>query len=203
MGFLRFLLSLLFPLSDSAAVIESATPESFDRLLSPRQLSPRVVGLLPYRHTLVRSAVLEAKFHNNRKAISLLAGVLAQYLESVSEDERVLGSGVRVLVPVPLGLGRKRERGYNQIEEVCGALSEKIDTALIVRVRETRPQTSLSKRERVENVKDAFAVRGAVDPSAHYVVVDDVTTTGSTMHEVMNVLLRAGAQEVDGIALAY
>ena len=200
---LRSLLSLLFPLRDNAALVEETSFENFSRLISPRQLTGSTVGLLPYRHRVIRSIILEAKFNRNKKAISLLSGVLKDYIEGISEDSAVLGNTTYVLVPVPLGADRQKKRGYNQVEEVCRATGLPVNAGLLERTRETLPQTELKRGARLENVRGAFAVAGTIDPSVTYVVVDDVTTTGATMQEVMETLTAAGSKSVKGVAFAY
>jgi len=199
MDIVRFLLSLLFPFSSTAQTVEAATPASFSRLLSPRQLTPRIASLLPYRHKVVRAVVREAKFHDSKKAVRLLADVLHDYLLDMERgtQEKL------ILVPVPLGSARLKERGYNQAERVCRLLPFETNARLVERIRETRPQTSLSRTKRMQNVKEAFVVSGAIDPGAQYVVIDDVTTTGSTMQEVITTLEGAGAAHVEGVALSY
>lgn len=197
------LLSLLFPLSDSARIVDEISRDDIGRVILPRILNDGRVGLLPYRHKHVRAIIREAKFRNNQKALGLLAGVLTEYIEGLQEDEQAFQSSPRVLIPVPLGKERERERGHNQSEIVCQMTGLPCASNFVTRIKETVPQTSLSKQERLENVRDAFRVDGTIDPLVEYVVVDDVTTTGATMEEVMRALSRAGAHRVSGIALAY
>jgi ComF family protein len=100
---------------------------------------------------------------------------------------------VDALVPVPLHPSKQRERGFNQ----SLLLAERMSTAagvpvmnVLHRTKKTVSQTSLSGRERRENVADVFAL----DPSWHprpglrYVLVDDVRTTGATLDACAEVL---------------
>lgn len=196
-------LALLFPESGTAALVREMTHADVASLLSPTMHSKNTVGLLPYRHKIVRAAIVEAKFHANKKATGLLAALLRDYLEEFVLEHAALSPQRYVLVPVPLAPGRLKERGYNQAETLCRETGFEMNTGLLARVRETRPQTSLSRQARIENVRGAFAATRTLDPGVHYIVVDDVTTTGATLHEAAGALSRAGAPHVSAVAVAY
>ena len=108
--------------------------------------------------------------------------------------------GVDALVPVPLHTSRIEQRGYNQSELLAAELAQRIDRPFlpnaIIRTRDTEHQSRLSREERHRNVKGAFEadprwVRGRV-----VVLVDDVSTTGSTISECALALKSAGAHKV-------
>ena len=113
------------------------------------------------------------------------------------------------LLPVPLAPQRLRERGYNQSWELARALARRRGTAsapaMLVRVRDTAHQLQLAPEARSANVREAFAV----DPQSvaalrgrHVVLLDDVMTTGATLHELARTVARAGAARVDAWVLA-
>lgn len=110
-----------------------------------------------------------------------------------------------LLAPVPLAFERHAQRGFNQATEiarrVARTLALPLDAALLLRVRDARPQHLLERAERRRNVRGAFAVRGDVR-GRHVVVVDDVMTTGSTLDEVAMVLKQAGATRVTNLVVA-
>ena len=114
-----------------------------------------------------------------------------------------------VLVPVPLHPARRRDRGYNQAERIAGrlaALTPGCRTEYLLRKRhETVSQTLLGRQERRRNVAGAFDVVAgeSVDPSLRYVVIDDVLTTGATLHACAVALREAGATLVDAAALCH
>jgi len=121
-------------------------------------------------------------------------------------------------VPVPLGPGRLRERGYNQSERLARALSRRWNrpvVELLARTRDTVTQTALTPEARLANVAGAFALRigdcglridGGKSNSAirnpqsamrrPLILVDDVFTTGATLAEAARALERAGARTV-------
>lgn len=108
------------------------------------------------------------------------------------------------LVPVPLHRKRLRHRHFNQAAEISRALSTHTGLPVIHalhRIRPTETQTLLSRQQRMANLRGAFAVtrRGQrwIDASAAgAVLVDDVLTTGSTVHECARILRGAGFQKV-------
>jgi len=105
------------------------------------------------------------------------------------------------LAPVPLHPAKQREREFNQAERLADRLSAatgiRVNRRLIHRVVPTRTQTLLSRDERLENVRHAFAARpGARLDGDRIVLVDDVLTTGATTSACAAALRRAGAGEV-------
>jgi competence protein ComFC len=105
------------------------------------------------------------------------------------------------LVPVPLHRSRQMERQFNQAEEIARSIS--IETGLPVsrllkRVRRTETQTRLSRKQRMDNLRGAFTLRGALtcDLPPGYLLVDDVFTTGSTVDECAKILRKAGVGRI-------
>ena len=96
---------------------------------------------------------------------------------------------VDVIIPVPLHWTRRWKRGYNQAEVVAGAIAEHLDvdlrTDILKRSRRTRTQTKVDPSQKSENVRGAFSVnetRWQEENYRHIVLVDDVFTSGSTLH---------------------
>ena len=112
---------------------------------------------------------------------------------------------VELLVPVPLGPRRLRDRGYNQAAVLAAALSARtgipVREGLLGRTRDTRTQTVLGPAERWANVAGAFGVRGRV-PGTRVALVDDVLTTGATLASCAAALSAAGAGTVGAVTFA-
>ncbi len=118
---------------------------------------------------------------------------------------RALGALDGVLVPVPLGAARSRQRGYNQAEALARALGaltgQPVRADWARRTRETGTQTALTPEERRANIAGAFRA-GPLPAGARVVLVDDVFTTGATLAELAVTLLEAGARTVEAVTFA-
>ena len=108
------------------------------------------------------------------------------------------------LIPVPLGSGRLRSRGYNQSERIAAALGAvtglPVREAWLVRRRETRTQTALTPEARQANVAGAFEAAGVSGQAC--VLVDDVFTTGATLAEAAAALRSGGAARIEAVTFA-
>jgi len=110
-----------------------------------------------------------------------------------------------VLCPVPLGPRRLAERGFNQALEIArplaGLLGVTLQVRLLARPVDTAAQSTMTPAARRRNVRGAFVVEGDVD-GKHVGVVDDVMTSGQTLHEVARTLKHAGAVRVTNLVFA-
>lgn len=135
-----------------------------------------------------------------------LAGTAAEILaERISEQQHV--TRIDVIVPVPLHWTRRRQRGFNQSELIAKVLGERlqlpVSSDLLERIRKTQDQIGLNAKERVENMRGAFATRSKVDASGMRVLlVDDVITTGATLCEAARELRDAGCKSVYAAVIA-
>jgi ComF family protein len=122
------------------------------------------------------------------------------------QDVRIQANPVDGLVPVPLHPTRLRERGFNQADALAETLSKRTRLPVlrcIQRRRYTSTQTQFDRVERMQNLRNAFALRKSNDVRGkHLVLLDDVLTTGSTLHECALVLRAAGAESVRAITVA-
>ena len=114
---------------------------------------------------------------------------------------------ILVIVPVPLHRNRLRNRGFNQAQILAEVVSKKFGipvASVLTRTKDTVPQFNLGRELRQDNVKDSFAVRSDLDTIKNktIVLIDDVTTTGSTIGECAKVLKNNGAKEIWALVLA-
>ena len=114
------------------------------------------------------------------------------------------------LIPVPLSMKKFRSRGYNHAELLASYVAKYfhlvISNKLLVRVKDTRPQYKLGKKERFENIRGAFNIRESAGRRTEIpksvIIIDDIATSFATLHEAAKVLKRAGTKKVLGITFA-
>ena len=112
-------------------------------------------------------------------------------------------TGADFVVPVPLHPSRRRERGFNQSEDLARNIGPPVVLALR-RIRRTSAQADLPAAQRHGNVRDAFALHdtaGRLD-RAIVVLIDDVSTTGATLDACARALKNGGAREVRALTAA-
>ncbi len=159
-------------------------PPAFDATLAVWAYAEPVAGLI---HAL--------KFRGQLP----LAGWFAKELHALGLPPSQL------LLAMPLHPKRLAERGFNQSAEIARALGRLGDVSFdafgLLRMHDTPPQRDLAWSQRRRNVRGAFAVRADV-AGLHVAVVDDVLTTGASLHEVARALKAAGASTVTNLVLA-
>jgi ComF family protein len=133
------------------------------------------------------------KFHRDLAAGLLLSQLMLDGLADASRPQ--------LLLPVPLHRTRLRARGYDQALELARPLARAFALPLrgdlLQRVRATAPQSELDATSRHRNLQGAFAVAPRGRPPAHVALVDDVMTTGATLHAAALAQRAAGVERVD------
>lgn len=112
------------------------------------------------------------------------------------------------IIPVPLHRERLLYRGYNQSEIIGTGVSLSsqipINVNILERIKNTSTQTLKNRFERWQNVEYVFVVRdSALHKNKHFLLIDDVITTGSTIEACANALLKIEGAKVSVASLAY
>lgn len=147
----------------------------------------------------LRSAIHKLKYKHDISLGIVLAGYLIDLLST-------LGWEIDMVAPVPLGVARIKERGYNQAALLARpiAMSTGINykPQALTRIRETRTQVGLTVTQRYENVKHAFRGELSVVEGKSVLIVDDVMTSGATLESCSAALMEAGSISVFALTLA-
>ena len=158
-------------------------------------------SIFPY-HGVMEKALQLVKKEGTKEFVRFFA-------KQVKESQQIFLRQVapECIVPVPLHLSKLRSRGFNQAELLAEALGEEIDLPvrkLLLKKKKTKDQKSLSRNQRIKNVKDAFGVDeeelGTKVP-ASVLLVDDVSTTGSTLTACAHALKARGVTKVSYISI--
>ena len=115
---------------------------------------------------------------------------------------------IDLIIPIPLSKEKMRTRGYNQSESIALGLSAvlniPVQTNTVIRVKNTASQTNKNIAERMENVKNAFAVQDAEKlKNKHVLLIDDVLTTGATLEACARELLTIENCKISIVTIAY
>ncbi len=150
-----------------------------------------------------RSLLHALKYHQGFYSLKDLARILKEtphFTDFLSDA---------ILVPVPLHPAKLRERGFNQSEHIARTLFENSNAraveALLERREFTDSQTQLDRKDRLQNVKNAFALSATANliKNTYYILVDDVFTTGSTLIACARTLRAAGVTQLRAVAIGH
>ena len=142
------------------------------------------------------------KYNGQRKFGRPLISDFAGFLEKSLHH----GGATRpeVLVPAPMDAKRRRQRGFNQAQDIAETIGAQLNIpvapGLVQRVRQVRAQRELNREARLANLSGVFEVTSTVPERV--AIVDDVVTTGATVRVLASVLRDAGAREIQVWALA-
>jgi ComF family protein len=169
-----------------------------------------IFSAISYRG-IVKKLLYQFKY---KPYLSDLKGILGKLLyEGIIQQEafsKFLTYKNIVIISVPLHKKRERIRGYNQSELLAKEISKKLFlpyvSNILIRQKETKPQFTLDKKKRSENIKDAFVVNLKFKiflKDKNILLIDDINTTGATLRECAKILKQNGAKRVLGITLAH
>lgn len=156
-----------------------------------------------YKEGPIKEAVHNLKYNNVLELKEFLGKLMAEALKNNIDN---IGGDI-LLTAVPMHFLRQAQRGYNQAEilaeHVAADLKLPRNFKIIKKIRKTKSQVSKSGKKRRESLKNSFKI---IDELAvknrTIIIVDDVTTTGTTLEECAKVLKTAGAKRVWGLVIA-
>jgi ComF family protein len=154
-----------------------------------------------YDHRLRRIIHL-FKFHQRLDFAELL---VREFLKALPDPAAAFD--IDILIPVPIHPARRRYRGFNQSERLAGEISTafglEVDNESITRVINTPSQTILGRKDRWHSVRNAFAISSPGKfENKRIVIIDDLATSGATLHALANLLRTCNPGSVDAAVLA-
>ena len=139
-------------------------------------------ALMPFeQNTLSQRLIHDLKYNNYQAIGSLLGEAIASQIKQNKKYTQI-----DYIVPLPLHPKRIAQRGYNQSEVIASEISQQLNIPLqttnLYRTRNNESQTQKSLKQRIENVKDLFALHDTtLFANKTILLIDDVLTTGSTI----------------------
>lgn len=142
------------------------------------------------------------KYEGKLQMVNLLGKLMVDFA-----NKNINAHEIDLIVPVPLHPKKLRERQFNQSEVLASYLAKRLNKKIakdkVKRIKYTMPQTELKRDERIKNVDGAFLAKDGHDLKGKTILlIDDVFTTGATLHECAKALKNAGAKKVVAFALA-
>jgi ComF family protein len=210
------LLNILFPTNCLGCSTKSEI--LCDNCISKIQLAERetdmnILAVFDYRDTIIKKAIWELKYHHKRYIGEKLGQLLYEFLiEDIADIKTHVAGRSMFVIPVPISNKKTKLRGYNQTNAIARGFCDKASRGIfefkkdiIYKKVETLPQARITNRKRrLENVRGVFGIKNSeIIKGRTIIVVDDVTTTGGTISEVMKVLKQSGAKKVVGFAVAH
>lgn len=152
-------------------------------------------ALYVYQNPIAK-LILELKFNQALHHARLLGELLAEKLQTFYRYHTL----PNIIIPIPLHAARLKERGFNQAVEIARPVSQQLkiplDVDTCLRIKPTLPQATLHASARGLNVRHAFILKKLLT-GQRIAVLDDVITTGSTIHEFCRMLKKHGAASID------
>ena len=187
---LRFILEVVFPSlcyicnkPSKDVVCEDCRDSIEHRLLINKVIYPGVPFYKLYSPFLyemeIRDLIEKFKYQRQRAVVKFFKNYIVNLLDENYD----------FIIPVPLHPLKEKERGFNQSLLIAELIKEELQVPIvtegIVRTKYTKTQTKLSRKEREENVKNAFNIKSVKRfIGKKLLIVDDVYTTGSTVRSL-------------------
>ncbi len=189
---------------DTKAISASACPDcGHDKCMCQDGANvnlPHFTAVYYYQGQLKKS-LLRYKFMNESTLCHAYSEAMAKRISGIYSDISFDG-----ICYVPMTKHDERIRGYNQSELLAKGIAGRLNIPLIhclEKTKETEAQKDLTAEERQLNVKDCFRVREECSLSGKTLILcDDIKTTGATLRECSDALMKAGAKDVYSICLA-
>jgi ComF family protein len=170
---------------------DAELPETNYHHIPGNETALRFAGRIPFAHAtslayFTKDGLLQHLLHGlkykGKKEIGTYLG--RRFALGLQQADWL--KSVDVVIPVPLHPAKRKKRGYNQsmliAESMAAALQITAHDNLLLRVRDTDSQTNKGRTERVNNMENAFKLKGGANLGGkHILLFDDVLTTGATL----------------------
>lgn len=151
---------------------------------------------------IVRKKIIQYKFNEKSYLYKTFAKIIIK-------NKKIFGflKLYDIIISVPMFENRKAVRGYNQSELIAKEIAKAAELIfgkdILIKIKDTKVQSTLTKTQRMANLKNVFSVIDTAKIKGKKVIlIDDIYTTGSTVNECSKVLKQAGAKEICVVTIA-
>lgn len=148
---------------------------------------------------ILKTLILKFKYESDFTAGYLLS----KFLIEIIEEKEIYAD---IICYVPMTKKSEKKRGFNQCEVIARHIGYHINTPVsdcIKKIKNTKEQKTLTKEERVKNLRGAFKVIRVKDiKNKNVILIDDVMTTGATINECKDILKKSGASKITVLTIA-
>lgn len=154
-----------------------------------------------YQNKLVQQLIKNYKYNYLENLGNLLTDILEKQARRLALDKQT------IIVNIPLHKNKKRKRGFDQTEILAKKLAQRLSlnySPLLLRTRDNKAQAKLDKVARQQNVSDVFIINKKIifPEDSSILLIDDVTTTGSTLNQAAKVLKENNFTNITCLVLA-
>jgi len=198
-----YIIDFIFPPNKEEILLRSFSPEKLFEISEKPKIPefPFIDTIYSYKNPIIKEMIWQIKYKKNKHAIKCASYALNSKLSKINEKI--------ILIPIPISKERRKERGYNQCELIIDELLSSNtndyiskDFSLLFRNRDIDKQTFKNKKDRISNTRDIFQVMKKPTDNSKIIIIDDVTTTGSTLKEARETLLKSGFMTVEALTVA-
>jgi ComF family protein len=201
------------PRRSDAVVVDKINSETLQKLPRAPESEglPWIHSLFHYKDNRVRAIIWELKYKENLHPLPLIGQILYDEIIALVSDIVLFDNEAKfLLVPIPISVERRIERGFNQSEHIAKSIlpfdSERIllyAPQWLQKMKDTPSQShTVSRAQRLQNLSGCFSADPRVSGS-YVILIDDVTTTGATLSEARTTLLAAGARDCFAFTIAH
>jgi len=174
--------------------------DAFKRLAGRVSLEKVMSMLLFEKQGIVQQIIHKLKYKGHQEVGTLLGNWYGEIITNEFDE-------IDEIIPVPLHKKRFKERGYNQISTFCNALSDCLRTpvndTILVRKSYSKTQTKKAFFLRTDVKKEIFDVNfSEKDSGKHFLLVDDVLTSGTTLEQCSKALLKIPNTKISIVTMA-
>jgi ComF family protein len=204
---LRTIRAIIFPLPERKHNLPQTYQDFIEELSPQTQTYEGITYFFRYKTPAVKEFIEELKRYNNRRYFSFAGRVIADTLSHQSSHHPIL------LIPLPQTARRLRERGYDVTQSLVFHILKNLpdepflDGSRILKHNRSYHQSGIKNRqERLNSSRGMFKIlsqNSNLSLGFHYILIDDVCTTGASMREAERILKEAGGIIVKKITLAH